>query len=80
MTYEIDKKIIEQASDCTFGHRCLDELSCSFQCCKVTLCDKGELEIVCKDWTKRCGFRKVPDNSFVCTCPVRKEIYKKYKR
>ena len=78
MRFEIDQQVIEQASGCPFNRRCLENSNFS-TVCDVTQYVKGELCVACKDWSEKCGFRKASDHVFVCTCPVRKEIYKKYK-
>ena len=76
MKYEIDPDIIKSATQCDRNLECLikeDQPSC-----KITECVNNKvhfLEELCRPCTYfiRYGF-----DSFICTCPVRKEIYNKF--
>jgi hypothetical protein len=78
MRFDIDQQTIKQAKGCPFNRRCLEDSGGS-KLCDATQYVKDGLCVACSDWSEKCGFRKASDYVFVCTCPIRKEIYRKYK-
>ena len=75
---DISQEIIHSA------HRCLKSKSCitseDYVLCKVEYCVKGEVHfILCKENTE-CNYKQIFGNQYFCTCPIRKEIYNKYKK
>lgn len=77
MTYEIDKKTVKLAKLCGKGVSCLkserDDL------CKVRLCIEGKIHFIECMNEEICAYQKDFGGSKYCDCPVRKEIYNKYK-
>ena len=74
--FNISNKILALATECEKKFSCLGS-ECDF--CKVALCVENEvLFIKCKDRAP-CPYKESFAYSFICTCPVRKELYDKYK-
>ena len=72
----VDEETIKRTFHCSKDFACL---SGGFQeCCKVEKC-VGDLHYVkpCND--KMCIYQVLDGPGYVCNCPVRLEIYKKYK-
>jgi len=76
--FEIDKMIIDQAKDCDRNFECLtdpDQPSC-----KVSECLNDNVHFLVELCRPCLYFLKWGFNDHICTCPVRKEIYNKYKK
>ena len=76
--YEINQATIDKADSCSKEHRCL---ACEEgTLCHITSAPMGEvLFIECKE-DSICSYQMSFGDGMVCTCPVRKEIYKKYEK
>lgn len=74
---EINDDIKEQATECEKGMGCVKNKD--HKICKVEsfISDKV-IFVKCLD-TKYCGYKLSFGSFYVCTCPVRKEIFDKYK-
>ncbi len=72
MIYEVEAK----ADLCEFNHACLHDPN--FKFCKVERCVNNKVYFVQKE-NKHCPYARTFGYSFHCICPVRKEIYDKYK-
>jgi hypothetical protein len=77
MEIEIDKNTLKQTLHCESDFKCLkNDLTCL---CKVENCFNGEIHYIkCAD-NFYCNYKMLFGSSTVCTCPVRREIYNKYK-
>lgn len=76
---KIDEDLKGQATKCSTSLRCLNDRD--YELCRVDRSENGGgvLFIECKE-TKHCNYKNIFGYSlYFCTCPVRKEIYKKYK-
>jgi len=74
MNKKIDKKIID-ATACEKSFECLANPD---YLCKVTTCINGEVHFLwCSE--KECKFKISFGDDCFCSCPVRKEIYNRYK-
>jgi len=74
MLKKIDKKITD-STECEKSFECLANQE---NLCKVKLCIAGEVHFLkCDD--NVCKFKAYFGNESLCTCPVRKEIYNRYK-
>ncbi|MCU7924603.1 MAG: hypothetical protein KZQ88_18075 [Candidatus Thiodiazotropha sp. (ex Dulcina madagascariensis)] len=78
LIFEIDSAIIAQTDKCKVCHRCLTDRS--FQLCKIDyLAADGAVLFVSGEQCINCDYRVSFGGGSVCSCPVRKEIVKKYK-
>ena len=77
MIFKVDDSIIKTTTKCEKNISCLSEKR--EELCKVTHKVEDEVYFVeCQD-TESCSYRLLFGYSFICTCPVRKAIYDKYK-
>jgi len=75
MKIEVDKKIVE-STECEKEFECLN---CQDNFCKVVQCINDKVHFLKCD-EKECKFKiSFGKKEFFCTCPVRKEIYNRYK-
>ncbi len=84
MKFEIDKKIIDEVTLCQHNMVCLDGDVSPY--CKITECKEGENSIIFSEskphylrGTYCCYKLSLQPPQNLCGCPVRKEIFKKYK-
>jgi hypothetical protein len=77
MVFEIDNDIKGLATLCKSNLACLE--SDCHTICIVKDCINGKVHFIeCKD-QNFCTYKKSFGHNHICTCPVRKEIYNKYK-
>ena len=76
MKFEIDQKKIAETIKCAKNFECLNS---NLQCCyKVEYrVYQEELLLKCLD-NRNCSYKKPFGLSFMCNCPIRKEILNKY--
>jgi hypothetical protein len=74
---EIDESTIRSTTKCDKGFQCLHGET--EQLCEVEYCVQDKVCFVKCLNIKRCSYRIHFGHSFVCNCPVRKEIFKRYK-
>lgn len=73
----IDDAVVVQAHRCEDSHRCLND--CGVQLCQIdTATVGGEVIFVDPEKCGSCTYRVSFGFSAICSCPVRKAIYKKY--
>ncbi len=76
---EIDEKIIENATKCEKHFACLNNKH--HKCCEIHICITDEICVIRHDEAKNsCNYCTCSGYSQVCHCPVRVEIYNKYKK
>ncbi|MBU3968326.1 MAG: hypothetical protein KKG76_13320 [Euryarchaeota archaeon] len=74
---KVDDDIIKTANRCKKNFSCLS--SDETDLCKVEMNVGEKIHFIkCKN-KNTCNYRIPFGYSFVCTCPVRKELYNKYK-
>jgi hypothetical protein len=76
---EIDEEIRKSARKCEINLACLSERD--HKLCPIT--STAGKKMLCLDCTsgRRCNYRvNYGVSAFLCTCPIRKEIYRKYKK
>jgi hypothetical protein len=80
MKIEIDPSVINQTTKCEKNFICLESNTEECCCCKVEkiLSDKI-LFLKCLS-SGYCSYAISFGNSYTCICPVRTEIYRKYKK
>lgn len=77
MTFHINDETKLAAHRCNFKYSCL--LNSNWKPCKVIgVFDNEEYFVFCENEVK-CNFQSDYEERVLCTCPVRKEIYDKYK-
>ena len=77
MSIEIDEAAIQEATKCHKGLSCLH--SEKSQLCEVDVCiQENVLFVNCLN-KEPCNYRMRFGISYICNCPVRKEIYTTYK-
>ena len=74
--YEVDQTIIAKAINCDKNHVCLTEEIPSI--CKVSSCVGCKIHFL-KKLERDCPYHQEFGFSYICKCPVRMEIYDKYK-
>lgn len=73
----ISKKILEETTECNRNFICLNTPEVVINC-KVISCISNKVHFVdCPDYNI-CTYLMNFGNSFICNCPVRKEIFNKY--
>ncbi len=74
---EIDENIIKKATNCSKEHKCLKEKDFIYCKAERCICD-SVLFLVCKEQIG-CNYQIAYGNCQVCRCPIRIEIFNKYK-
>ncbi len=74
---KIDKKIIAKTNYCKKDFECLKNPK--LVCCKVTRCIDGVVCFIEPECEKSCIYKNAIQDSFICCCPTRKEIFNKYR-
>jgi hypothetical protein len=75
MKYEIDDATIEAATKCKNNHACLEG---TIPLCSIEHCLMHRIHYVKCLYEEPCSYKKTMDNSTICTCPVRIEIFNIY--
>jgi hypothetical protein len=75
MVFYIQNDIIDEASKCEANQACLARNKDVV--CKI-ISTIGEDTLICSGQNDKCPYQELMDARLKCTCPVRKEIYKKY--
>ncbi len=74
---EIDKNIIADTVKCEKNFDCLTGNNHVY--CQVESCINKEVHFIgCVD-NLNCSYKMFFGDSFICTCPTRKEIFNKYR-
>ena len=74
MPKKIDKQTVD-STECEKAFACLNDQE---DLCKVTYCVSGKVHFLeCNE--RKCKFKTQFGDGNFCTCPVRIEIYNKYK-
>ena len=77
MVFKVDKKTIEQSTKCQKCFSCLENNGKDL--CKVNQCIEDKILFVECDDINYCSYQKSFGDNKYCQCPVRKEIFTKYK-
>ena len=77
MSIEIDQAIIEETTKCTKCHGCLSGTVRPL--CKISNTVGSKVVFTCSEEPNGCTYQSSFGYSFMCSCPVRKEIYRIYK-
>ncbi|MDP2845570.1 MAG: hypothetical protein Q8N79_05800 [Candidatus Methanoperedens sp.] len=76
MNLKIREEILKSATKCKKDFSCLSGERKDL--CKVELCIGDKLHFIKCMNSNPCSYRTTFGYSFVCTCPVRKELYIRY--
>ncbi|VVB86680.1 Uncharacterised protein [uncultured archaeon] len=75
--------VIKVSEDALKKTKCKKDFSClsgeRTDLCMVEYCVNGEIHFLRCMYNSRCGYQIPFGYSSVCTCPVRKELYNRYK-
>lgn len=77
MKIEIPLDIIQKASRCTKNLRCLSGNEADI--CKVVFYMKDDMNFVKCHGEMDCQYLELHNKTAICNCPVREEIYLRYK-
>lgn len=77
MQFEISEKCVAAAHECKKGHSCLR--SHAKDLCPVERCVDGKVHFIHCRHPDTCGFQQRFGDSVFCACPVRKELFNKYR-
>jgi len=77
MNIKVDDSIIQETTECRKKFSCL---SGEYPFCSVELCIDNKVHFIkCASNNESCRYRVPFGYSNVCNCPVRKELYNRYK-
>jgi len=71
----IPVETLKEADKCSKYHACLTQNE--YQLCGITISTEHRARMVC-GYEADCAYSSRIGNQFVCTCPVRHSIYRKY--
>lgn len=77
MDIEIDEDVKKSTTKCEKDFKCL--VDNTYELCKVTESVRDNVLFIKCEEDNYCIYRMDFGNSYICNCPTRKEIYKKYK-
>jgi hypothetical protein len=77
--FDIPVRIIDQVDRCLKGKACLTDPEYPLCGAKPSQADPRFAEISCETLDHICDFRIHSHGKYLCTCPVRAYIFKKYK-
>ena len=77
MKIKIDDQIIQQTTRCQKNFDCLSNEEHIY--CEVEYCVNDKVHFIRCNSEEQCEYKVAFGNSFICTCPVRKEIYNRYR-
>ncbi len=77
MKVEVSGNVLNETTKCRKNFSCLTEEHGNI--CKVLCCMKGDIYFVKCLGEKDCPYLEASEKTERCTCPVRKEIYQRYK-
>ena len=76
MIFNVDDSIIRRTTRCEKNLSCMSEQR--NELCKITRNVEDKVYFVKCQENESCSYRLSFGDSFICNCPVRKEIYNKY--
>ena len=82
MKVEIDEHVINNTIKCLWDYACLSNNNDNnHKICEINNKEySGVVFIKYREEIKECNYsERFGSSSYLCTCPVRKEIYRKYK-
>ncbi|MCF7847822.1 MAG: hypothetical protein K9M45_03140 [Kiritimatiellales bacterium] len=77
MKFDIHPEVVAKVTCCVHHHACLEEDGEVF--CNIESTVNGTVFFVDRKMATHCPYQSSFGNAFHCTCPVRQEIYWKYK-
>lgn len=77
MRYKIDDSIVKRATKCGKDNACLKDVK--YPLCSVKQrIEYSDIIFICSDELNLCNFKFPFGSGYICSCPVRIEIYKRY--
>lgn len=77
MDIKIDNEIIKETTKCKRNYECL--CSEGGVCCEVEMCVDEEVHFIYCLYDTPCNYKASFGDRNICKCPIRMEIYNKYK-
>ena len=77
MDIEINEDILKKTTECEKNFGCLSSKTRDF--CEVDYCTGNGVLFVKSKFEKYCPYKMSFGYKFICRCPVRNEIYRRYK-
>lgn len=78
MVFEIENSVLEKAANCQERFSCLSGVRRN--CCKVLGAVNGVVHFIdCQGDDTACSYRTSFSNWYICECPVRKELFTRYR-
>ena len=77
MVFNVSDAATQACTECSHGQSCLQEGTESL--CKVSSCVDGAVHFIACAHDGPCPYKQPVWDRFRCNCPVRREIYNKYK-
>lgn len=74
---KLPKHICDKATSCNKRLVCLEKDSADL--CKVVDCVNGDVHFIACSSNTECAYRLSFGDAVACTCPVRMELYNRYK-
>jgi hypothetical protein len=75
MKLQISENIVNDTTRCRKNYICLTEID---SLCSVKYCLNGKSFVIRPDKNKPCSYMVFIGDVVLCSCPIRKEIYKRY--
>ena len=76
MNISISERARNAAKRCKNKFACLKDKN---TCCEVDDCINDSILFVKSTYNASCPYQQLFGNEFICNCPVRKELYDKYR-
>ncbi len=77
MVYHVSKEAVQACVKCPRGLSCLEESDRDL--CRVASCVDGAMHFITCAHDGPCPYKQPVWERLLCNCPVRREIYNKYK-
>ena len=78
MALQVQDQTREQTSECKFSFQCLEEATRNV--CTISPCLVEEVYFLHTTKNHLCSYKKkIGSCSYICKCPIRKELYRRYR-
>ncbi len=77
MKLYVRHEVMQATTGCKKGFSCLEDKKKDI--CKIGICFDGKLHFIACIDEINCFYQRSYGENFICDCPIRKEIWNKYK-
>lgn len=78
MALQVQDQTRQQTSECMFSFQCLEEATRNV--CTIKPCLVEEVYFLNTPKNHLCSYKKkIGSSSYICQCPTRKELYRRYR-